>query len=211
MSVLRQVHGAFTTFVANIYRNWGETFVQRGQNLDAIKICSRSLRLNPDAVDAYVQRGRAYLQYGDYDRALVDFAEALNRYPHRNHYTAEIYTWYGLTHYYNKDLSEAIIAFNIALHINPLESMAYVYRGMTEQAYGNFPAAIHDFTHAIHTDKENFIAYRHRGDAHVHNGNLKAAIGDYIRYIEVGTLHNARRLTEIREKINQLQLQLAAA
>ncbi|MFW5708904.1 MAG: tetratricopeptide repeat protein [Chloroflexota bacterium] len=199
------------SLLSNVYHNWGETFVQRGRNQDAIKACTRSIRLNPRLADSYVQRGIAYTNSGDYERALADFDYALELFPYRTYQRAEILTRRGLVFHYMTNYEEALCNYNLALYILPRHSMTYVYRGMAEQASGNLNAAIADFNAAIHYDKNNFIAYRHRGDARVREGNLRQAIRDYWHYIELGTLSNAHQLSEVRDKIAQLQQQLSTA
>lgn len=211
MRLMNDLKRLIATYISHVYHNWGVTFVERGRSREAVKLCTKSISLNPNVADTYLQRGIAYTQLCDYDRALVDFDMALEFPPHRGPQRAEILIRRGLAFYYAGDIAEAISDFNMALYYQPRHSMSYVYRGMVEMASRNLTAAISDFTQAIHYSPENYIAYRHRGDAYVKTGNLRQALRDYWRYVELGTLRNAHLLDEVRAKINDLQRQLSAA
>ena len=210
MSLLKQLRTHLDVFASHVYSNWGETFASRGQSQEAIKACTRSLELNPNEADAYKQRGIAYTQAGDYQNAVQDFNHALSL-SSTAQPKAEIYARRGMVSYYMSDYAEAIADYNLALYYLPRHSMIYMYRGMAELAQYNRAAAIQDFGRAIQEDDSNYLAYRHRGDVHVALGNIKQAISDYWHYVEIGTLHNAQSLNEIRDKINVLRGQLAAA
>ncbi len=210
MRLLKQIQTSLDTFASHIYSSWGETYVTRGQIQEAIKACTRSIKLNPYEVDAYQQRGIAYTQDGNYAQAIEDFDAAIRLSAHPK-ITAEIYARRGMAYYYAGEFADAVADYNLAVYYLPHHSMMYMYRGMAELAQGNHQAALHDFNRALKEDARNYMAYRHRGDTHVSQGNLKQAISDYWRFIEIGTIHNASGIAEIREKINTLRGALATA
>lgn len=197
-------------YIASMYHNWSETYVQRGQADLAINASTKALKLNPESVACYVDRGMAYMQKGDYALAIADFDHALTLSAITRQEKADLYARRGLAHFYSGDANAAISDYNLAIFMVKSLSMAYVYRGIAEMSLDNHPAAMTDFNQAIHHDADNFIAYRRRGDCHVKLGNIRAAIKDYWRYVEIGTL-NAKQRDEIRVTINQLEAQLQTA
>ncbi len=194
-------------YISRMYHNWSETYVQRGQADRAIDASTKALKLTPNSVTCYVDRGMAYMQKGAYTQAIQDFDYALKLPTITRQEKAELYARRGLAYFYMGDTSAAISDYNLAIFMVKSLSMAYVYRGIAEMSLDNHLAAITDFNQAIHYDGDNFIAYRRRGDCQVKLGNIRAAIKDYWRYVEIGTL-NAKQRDEICSRINQLETQL---
>lgn len=208
MRILQLIQRGLANFIASAYHNWGETYNERGQHQDALRVCERALALNARDCHAHYQRGIAYVGLRQIDRALLEFNKALEL-ADSAWQVVEIHIWRGLALYHAADYPDAISEFNLALHLQKTHSMVYVYRGMAEQGQGNLSAAQADFTQAIRHDQANFIAYRHRGDVYAKRNNIRQAIADYRAYLTLSGGHNTRQAEIVRQEITELSRRTA--
>ena len=93
----------------------------------SIGYLSKAITINPQYTDAYVNRGMAYLQMGDFDHALWDCDTVLAHFPaHPNlHYlslhVSDHYLRLGLAAYEKKDYDHAFPLFEKALSAAPYD------------------------------------------------------------------------------------------
>jgi tetratricopeptide (TPR) repeat protein len=123
----------------------------------------------------YNNRGTAYDDKGDYDRAIQDFNEAIHLDPN-----AEI-AYYGRGYAYKKkgDYDRAIQDFNEAIHLNPNFERAYYDRGNAYIDKDDYVRAIQEFDDAIRLNPKDENAYNNRGVAYERKGDYGHAIQDY--------------------------------
>jgi tetratricopeptide (TPR) repeat protein len=105
------------TFLAFAVITAAAVFAQSGtEDLDKeIADYTQAIRINPNNVDAYNNRGIAYGRKGDYDRAIADFNQAIRL---NSNYT-EAYVSRGVAYHDKGDYDRAIADFNQAIRINP--------------------------------------------------------------------------------------------
>jgi tetratricopeptide (TPR) repeat protein len=135
----------------------------------------------------YNNRGAAYDDKGDYDRAIQDFNEAIHLGP--NHETA----YYGRGHAYTKkgDYDRAIQDFNEAIHLNPNLEIAYYGRGNAYTDKEDYDRAIQEFDEAIRLNPKDANAYNNRGVAYHRKGDYGHAIQDYNQAILLNSNYTA--------------------
>jgi tetratricopeptide (TPR) repeat protein len=135
----------------------------------------------------YNNRGAAYDDKGDYDRAIQDFNEAIHLGP--NHETA----YYGRGHAYTKkgDYDRAIQDFNEAIHLNPNLEIAYYGRGNAYIDKEDYDRAIQEFDEAIRLNPKDANAYNNRGVAYHRKGDYGHAIQDYNQAILLNSNYTA--------------------
>ena len=149
---------------------------------DAIAYYTEIIRLDPDIsilTTTYDCRGLAYSDKGDYDRAIVDFTEAIE--PNPNHYT---YYNRGVAYLKKGDYNRAIEDFTEAIELNPDDAEAYNNRGNAYNNKGEVDHAIEDFTTAIALNPDYAEAYNNRGLADQIKGDIDRAIVDFTTAIE---------------------------
>ncbi len=97
---------------------------------------------------AYNNRGAAWYQEWQYDRAIADFDQALRLSPSQ----ATAYYGRGLAYYQKGDHDRAIADFDQALRLKPSYAKAYHARGVMFYYSGDSDRAISDFDQALRLD-----------------------------------------------------------
>jgi len=91
----------------------------------AIEYLNNGIKLQPDSVDAYNNRGLAYGKLGQYQRAIEDFNKAIRLKPDY----PDAYCNRGFSYVKLKQNQRAIKDFNKAIHLKPDYANAYSNRG----------------------------------------------------------------------------------
>lgn len=107
------------------------------------QIAETTSALDQSLVNFY--RGTAYLQKGDYNRALADFSQTLKLQPN----FAQAYSNRGLIYLTKSDYDRAFADFNQTLKLQPNFALAYSNRGLIYYTKSNYDLAIADFTQAL--------------------------------------------------------------
>lgn len=126
-------------------------------------------------------RGLAYYDKGDHDRAIQDYTEAIRLNPvlsvaHSNR---------GNTYSDKGDYDEAIRNYDEAIRINPDYDLAYNNRGWAYHQRGDYDQAIRDYNEAIRINPEDANAYNNRGLAYAEKSDFDRAIEDYDEAIQL--------------------------
>ena len=142
----------------------------------------------PEAsTDAYLNRGRAYYDKGDYPRAAADYDKAIELKPSIKlpPNAAVVYNNRGAAYAKKSDYPRAIADYTKAIGLKPDFADAYYNRGVTYAKKGDYPRAITDYTKAIGLKPDYATAYNGRGRAYRDKGNYPRALVDYTRAIEL--------------------------
>ena len=146
---------------------------------ESIQYYNEAIKLKPDFVVAYYNRGIAHNNKGEYDNALWDFNMAIYLNPNY----ADAYINRGFAYHCKGEYDNAIRDFNMAIHLNPNSVLAYTNRGMTYNNKGEYDNALWDFNMAIHLNPNYALAYNSRGFSYNRKGEYNRAIVDYNRAI----------------------------
>jgi lipoprotein NlpI len=108
---------------------------------------------------AYYNRGSAWRDRGELDKAIADYGEAIAREP--NH--PDAYANRGIAYRINGDLAKAIADYGEVLRLNPTDSASYVDRGTAQFELGRFAEAASDFGAALkHGASDGYtVLWRH--------------------------------------------------
>ena len=149
-----------------------------GNAASRIVACTTSILsaelLGEDATHAYRLRALAHRDAGDYDRAIADFGEALQRQPGNASILFEragTFTTLG-------DYGNAISDYDRCLTIDPANPRAYFQRGVTRYRLGEHSSAVDDYDQALRLDPEYAPAYNERAWALYLLGDYPRALDD---------------------------------
>ena len=141
---------------------------------------ARVRRLKKGLARTYVHRGIAHYGKGEFDRAIVDFTEAIKL--ESEH--ADAYNHRGNAYFNTRVFHKAITDFSDAIRLDP-DTRKYKDRGFAYLSNGDIEKAIADFNNAIQLDPDNTSNYSDRGFAYLSNGNFNNAIDDFTRTIQL--------------------------
>ncbi len=127
-----------------------ENAVEEGDMEAGINYYSDVLDSDPENAEAHVSRGRLYLDYGDYSRAMSDFMYAETLEPENPEPQIAV----GDLHFARKDYNRAIDYFNEALKMAPNHAMAFCRRGISHYYRKNYQQALDDLTRAQKIDDD---------------------------------------------------------
>jgi tetratricopeptide (TPR) repeat protein len=130
---------------------------------------------------AYADRGFAYRNKGDLDRAIADDSEAIRLNPK----FVLAYNDRGRAYLAKGDLDRAIADYSEAIRLDPKFVLAYNDRGLAYATKGDLDRAIADYTEAIRLDPKIASAYNNRGYAYATKGDNDRAIADYSEAIRL--------------------------
>ena len=140
-----------------------------------IKYLSEAIRLDPNYASAYNNRGNAYGDLKQFDRAIADYDQAIRLDPN----VADAYNNRGYAYRDLKQFYRAIADYDQAIRLDPNFALAYNNRGNAYNDLNQFDCAIEDFDLAIRLDPNMTGAYNNRGNAYSDLNQFDRAIADY--------------------------------
>lgn len=177
------------SLIYSIYRNSAEKDKLRAATADF----SMFIQLEPTKVDGYVARADTYFALGKYDKAEIDYTQAINMEPNTSYYEkrSQCYEW---TNNWEKDLEDC----NKLVELNPQNPGVYLYRAGTEERLSNYNLAIMDYSKVLEISQgqhsvRNIIGfpvdfweiYNSRGQDYRSNKQPDKAIADFTMAISL--------------------------
>ena len=135
----------------------------------------------PEVARPHLNRGAAYQNQGNPDKAMADYTRALEINP-RDFVT---YSNLGMIYMDRADYDRAIFDFNQAIMIDAGYAGAFNNRGRVYDKKGDFDKAIADYSKAIKIKPDYAGAYSNRGMVYEEQGKLDDAIADYNQAIKI--------------------------
>ena len=126
---------------ATEYFNKGEFYYRNFDYNNAIVYYDKALALDPDMVNAYLQRGFCKNITKNFKGAIADFTSVINMNPdHRWAYISR-----GSARNKTEEFNLAIDDFNKALELDPTDQEAYNNRGFAKKMLGDKKGACDDW------------------------------------------------------------------
>lgn len=149
---------------------------------DSVSLWSDVLKNYPNILIAYIDRGTAFLQRREFDRAISDFNHALKMNPD-DEKTSSIYNNRGNA-YVGKGLyDQAIPDFTKAIALNPRYEVAYSNRGNTYYTKGLYDQALKDFNTALEINPGYVEVHFNKALVLEDMGHMKEAIDAYQYFV----------------------------
>jgi tetratricopeptide (TPR) repeat protein len=169
----------------------------------AVDALTRAYRLSlGDLAEVLLYRGEAYFCLGEYDRALEDFEESIDRNP-RN---PEAYNEHGNVLRFQGNYNAAIQDYSGALTLDPAHYEAWYNRALAYEAIGQSKEAESDLTHALELNPEILAAYEMRGRLRAARHDYTGAIDDFGHYLKMGGGREYDNQSEIQSQLITLRL-----
>jgi tetratricopeptide (TPR) repeat protein len=116
-------------------------------------------RLYAQDAKSLIDRGDAWTDKGEYDKAIADYNLAIKRAP--NNYRA--YNERGNAWAWKGEFDKAIVDYNQAIRLNPSNAVAYCNRGDCWREKGDNDKALADYNRSLRLDPNDPITYYRRG------------------------------------------------
>lgn len=133
----------------------------------------------------YIERGQTYLKTGEWEKAYLDFDEAIRLEPTN----AKAFRFRGASHYKMGDAELAIKDYSQAIKLDPNNSDLHLNRGILQADSGDSDAALVDLNEAIRLDPSNAMAYHMRAKVHAEawfdGDSIDQATDDFEKAIEL--------------------------
>lgn len=153
MKKLIQICYLFITFIsfpsilkaqdstAENYFKKGDFYYRNGDHSEAIFEFDKALQINPDHVNATLQRGFCKNILKDYNGAIIDFTKVILAIPdHKWAYVSR-----GSAYNKTGEYQLAIADFNKAIELDPTDQEAYNNRGFSKKLSGDKEGACSDW------------------------------------------------------------------
>lgn len=129
----------------------GNEKFEQGKYQEAIQDYDKAIRLAPNNITYYLNRGKAKKESEDYYGALGDFDHALKLDPNNT----EAYNWKGLSKYLIGDYENALKDFARTIEIDSTYQMGYYNMGYTYMEMGDYAKAEEKFSLLVKLDSLN--------------------------------------------------------
>jgi len=152
----------------------GKNYHEKKEYDMAIKEYSKAIRLDPNFVMAYVNRGRIYSRKNEFDLAIRDYTKAIKLNPTE----ALTYLERGKIYTGKREYDLAIKDYNETIRLEQTNTRAYHLRGHTYRRKKEYDLAITDYTEAISLEPVG-LNYCIRGSCYAERKEYDLAIKDY--------------------------------
>jgi len=170
------------------YHLLGSALFKKGNAEEAIYHFNKAILYHPHNlitdvyVESYKERGDAYANLGQYQRAIEDYNQTIQLKPDND----QVYNNRGIAYYYLGQHQRAIEDYNQTIQLKPDNDQAYYNKGLAYIDLGQYRLAIDDFNKAISLNPIYTRAYIMRGDAHLSQGNKELYCRDIKKACELG-------------------------
>lgn len=162
----------------------GDKHFKSGNYKEAINAYTEYLRLEPTHVKSLYNRGRAYEELGEHEKALADFNKVVKEDPlNTNAYLSITSDYY----YRQQDYENTIFYAEKVLALNENSVVAHTLKGKAYQKLGKLKEAMAAYNAAISVDKEYADAYLSRGLLRVHLNQTSRACADFQMATSLGS------------------------
>jgi len=103
-------------------------------------------------------RGEAYIEIGEYDKAINEFNKGIEL--QENEY---LYMGRAIAKRWKADYQSAIEDWTKVIELDPMSSYAYNRRGKTKEYNKDFQGALKDYNTSVELDKDYIYVYQSRG------------------------------------------------
>ena len=138
----------FADSTAEYYIGVGNAYFDTGIYALAVSAYTCAIEIDPDYIQAYVDRGYAYAAQFDFESALADYESAITL----DEGYVNAYNNRGLLYTFQGNFGLAIGDFSLIVALDSNNAIGFHNRGVVHAIENNFDLAIADFEQAIAVD-----------------------------------------------------------
>lgn len=169
-----------------------DNLFRQGKYQEAITAYDEYLTTKPKDVKSLYNRGRAYEELGNLEKAKNDFLKVLDiDGDNLNANLSMGQYWYG-----KKDYNKALAFLDKVIVVDGRVSMAYLLKGRCYHQRAEFKEAKENYDLAIEFDKKNGEAFLYRGALKVALNQMRGACNDLNRAKALGAEEAAAALAK---------------
>jgi tetratricopeptide (TPR) repeat protein len=161
----------------------GQLEAEKGHLPAAIQSLTQAIEKNPKMGLAYVARGDAYKQSGDYAKAATDFEQAVKLEPYNFNANFQL----GLMYQYLKRFADAVLSYQKAVEIRPLDAEANMNLAMAYTQLGQPLRGLPYAQRAVQGNSDSPQTHAILGILYAQIGYDSAAIDSLKRSIELNS------------------------
>ena len=138
----------------------------------AVQYYGEAIKLNPQMLVAYTNRGISYTQLHQYEEAIVDYTKAIKLQPRisRNYFLR------GMAHKLAGNLDAALVDYNEAIRVGPSHAKYHIGLGEVYLRTQKYDDAISQFNEALRLDPHNQDMREHLGYTYIALTNWEEAL-----------------------------------
>lgn len=140
-------------------------------------ISTEAFSAEPQTAEEFLTRGNELHEQGQYDKAIIDYSDAIKLDPNN-----EVAIYHrGYTYLLKGKLENATIDFSKSIQLNPTNLKAYYFRGVILKEKKEYQKALADFSKVIEIDPKSalsVLSYHKRAIIWIILRNLDQAIQD---------------------------------
>jgi tetratricopeptide (TPR) repeat protein len=161
--------------------NAAQVFAGLGLMDEAIDYLTRTMEIDPNYSEYYLERGSLFLKLERYEEAERDLLRAIELSPPY----AEVWTNLGQAYRAMSRMSDAVMAYDRALDLDPRLSLPLIGRAEAATELGDFGRAIADYSSALELDGRAPLVLAGRAVAQFQAGRAANALADLDLAIEM--------------------------
>ncbi|UII26307.1 tetratricopeptide repeat protein [Fulvivirga maritima] len=154
----------------------GDKYFKKGDYAKAVEAYTEYLKLEPAHVKSLYNRGRAYEELGQSEKAVEDFKKVLSEDP----LNANAYLSLASDFYYRQhDYENTVFYVDKTLKYDESNEAAYTLKGKAFQKLGELDQALTAYNDAISVNKQYADAYLSRGLLNIYKKRRSQACSDF--------------------------------
>ncbi|MEM9297608.1 MAG: tetratricopeptide repeat protein [Bacteroidota bacterium] len=162
----------------------GDKLFSKGEYEKAVEAYTEYLRMQPRDIKTIYNRGRAFEELEEYDKALEDFRRVIKEDPLNVNAHLSIASDF---YYRLKDYENTIFFTEKAIKLEQDNVLAHTLKGKGHQKLGQLNEAMSAYNDAISVDKEYSDAYLSRGSLRIYLKQNSKACSDFKLAASLGT------------------------
>ncbi len=191
MTAVRSLLIGFLALAASTTPAWAQwtedaqKCAETGDPDQALAFCTRALESGQlseaGRAVTHNNRGNAYLNKRDFDRAIQDYNESLRLDPD----SALAYNNRGSAYQHRGDYERAIQDYDRAIKLDSSSALTFNNRGRAHHFRDNYAQAIKDYDEAIELNPDYALAFYNRGLARFDQGLFIGSVPDFVRALSL--------------------------